>query len=276
MLKNIIFSGGGLKGWAYIGTIQALSEYINFNDLEQVIGVSIGSIFGLFYVLGIKWHYLLDFVLGLNIPETADINLDSIFTNQSLFEGIKFKNIIKTVMSSKIDPDITFMELYRYSGILFTVNALNVDSFSLKYFNYQETPEIKVIDAVMASCSIPLVFPPYCIHGEYYYDGGICNNCPSNLVDPLDSIAFDLNTQNEKFNSSFKFVNMLWAMSLLINKSNNSNSEIIHQILDSRFTKEMLNFHQSRDDIFNIYMTGYINSKNIILSNVVALPDVIG
>jgi len=59
MIKNIIFSGGGLKGWAYIGTIQALNEYVKLKDVEQIIGVSIGSVFGLFYLLGISHEYLL-------------------------------------------------------------------------------------------------------------------------------------------------------------------------------------------------------------------------
>ena len=30
-----------------------------FKDISQVIGVSIGSLFGLFYVLGIKWDFIL-------------------------------------------------------------------------------------------------------------------------------------------------------------------------------------------------------------------------
>jgi len=41
MLKNIVFSGGGLKGLAYIGTIQALNELIKLKYIEQIIGVSI-------------------------------------------------------------------------------------------------------------------------------------------------------------------------------------------------------------------------------------------
>ena len=56
MIKNIIFSGGGLKGWAYIGTIQALYELVDFKNIEQIIGVSIGSVFGLFYLLNISYE----------------------------------------------------------------------------------------------------------------------------------------------------------------------------------------------------------------------------
>jgi hypothetical protein len=66
MLKNIIFPGGGLKGWAYIGTIRALTELVDYSKIEQVIGTSIGSLFGLCYVLQIEWSYLLDFIINLD------------------------------------------------------------------------------------------------------------------------------------------------------------------------------------------------------------------
>jgi predicted acylesterase/phospholipase RssA len=51
VLENIVFAGGGLKGWAYIGTIKALNELIDFKNIKSVTGVSVGSMFGLFYIL---------------------------------------------------------------------------------------------------------------------------------------------------------------------------------------------------------------------------------
>ena len=46
---------------------------------------------------------------------------------------------------------------------------------------------------------------------------------------------------------------------------------IIYQILDSRFKNETININQTKDDIFNIYMNGYINSKEILFTNHIAL-----
>ena len=66
-LKNIIFSGGGFKGWSYIGTIKALNETINLKDLEQIIGVSIGASFSLFYLLQIDYKFLINYFLNMNL-----------------------------------------------------------------------------------------------------------------------------------------------------------------------------------------------------------------
>ena len=35
LLKNIIFSGGGFKCWAYIGTIRALNENVPFDKIKN-------------------------------------------------------------------------------------------------------------------------------------------------------------------------------------------------------------------------------------------------
>jgi hypothetical protein len=108
-------------------------------------------------------------------------------------------------------------------------------------------------------------------NNKNYFDGGICNNCPVDLVDELYSIAFDIShiESNSGNNKLYDFFNCL------INISNsfhtNKSGCIIHKILDSRFKNELVNINQTKDDIFNIYMNGYINSKNIIFNNYIAL-----
>jgi len=274
MIKNIVFSGGGFKAWAYIGSLRVLEEHPNFLDIEQVVGVSAGGVFGLFYVLGIKWDFLLDFFMNLNFKELFDIDIDNIIIQQSILAGVKFTEIIKEIMSYRIDPGVTFMELYRSSKIKFTTSALNITDSKLEYFNYELTPNIKVIDAVRASCSLPVVLPPYLINGKYYYDGGICNNCPIDTVDENNSIAFDVAFYAESNESPVKLIDLLNSLVTISNRNSKQSmfTENIYTILDDSFSNESVNLNQSRDDIFNIYMNGYINSKNIFFKNHIALP----
>jgi len=284
MIKTIVFSGGGFKCWAYIGTIRALQEYkIN---AEQIIGVSAGAIFGLFYLLGIKWETLLDFFMDLNFKEVMDIDIDNVLTQQSLLAGIRFTEIIKEIIGHVIDPNLTFKELYIHSKIKFTVNALNITDNVLEYFNYSLTPNIKIIDAIRASCNLPIIFPAYPIGNTYYYDGGLCNNCPLDTVDELESIAFNLDftlvPENEPLSknnkgvnfSTLKLLDLLNCLSIIANKSTSIKSDNIkiYNVLDAKFKDHLFNLNQKRDDIFNIYMNGYINSKNIIFKNHIALP----
>ena len=43
--KHLILSGGGTKGFTYIGLIKLLEEYQIYHQIESIIGFSVGSIF---------------------------------------------------------------------------------------------------------------------------------------------------------------------------------------------------------------------------------------
>ena len=45
----------------------------------------------------------------------------------------------------------------------------------------------------------------------------------------------------------------------------------IYSILDSKFKNEFMNLNQTRDDVFNIYMNGYHNAKEILFTNHISL-----
>jgi len=282
MLKNIIFPGGGLKGWAYIGAIRALTELVDYSVIEQVIGTSIGSLFGLCYVLQIEWSYLLDFIINLDFKEMVDIDIDSILVTQSLLEGKKYKQLLREVISTKIDPEITFSELKKVSKILFTINAYNITKRKEEYFNYLLTPDVKVIDAVMASCTLPLIFPAYNINNNYYYDSFLINNCPYNIIEPLETMVFEIslypdffgttNTTNTTNTNLYDLINSLLA-NVQVNKDTKLDNYIITEIIQEKYNNDMANINQTKDDIFNIYMYGYLTSKDKIFENFIALPS---
>jgi predicted acylesterase/phospholipase RssA len=281
MLKNIIFPGGGLKGWAYIGAIRALTELVEYSVIEQVIGTSIGSLFGLCYVLQIEWSYLLDFIINLDFKEMIDIDIDSILVTQSLLEGKKYKQLLREVISTKIDPEITFSELKKVSKILFTINAYNITKRKEDYFNYLLTPDVKVIDAVMASCTLPLVFPAYNINNNYYYDSFLVNNCPYNIIEPLETMVFEISLIPDFFSdlnksSNNNLYNLMHSLlsNVQVNKDINLGNYIITEIIQEKYNNYMTNINQTKDDIFNIYMYGYLKSKDKIFENFIALPPI--
>jgi len=264
VLKNIIFSGGGFKGWAYIGTIKALNEEINFKEIHEVIGVSVGAIFGLFYVLNLDYKTILNYFLNLDLSKYLDIDLDSILSNQSILHGTHYKNIILTLMklNKNVSDNLTFIQLYDLTGIKFTTCALNINTIELVYFNHLLTPHVKVIDSIMATSALPILFPAYKIGEDFYYDGGICNNCPCNLVDPETSIAFTVGSIY--IPSKWNILNLINSLTRMLNKLIIKNQEIIFNIISKKYDNEMYNINQSNDTIFNIYMDGYTHTKNVL------------
>jgi predicted acylesterase/phospholipase RssA len=126
------------------------------------------------------------------------------------------------------------------------------------------------MDAIVASSSLPILFPPYLINETYYYDGGFCNNCPVDTVDELFTIAFDLTFRDEVSHTPVKLLDLLMCLTHISNASQNKYTNI-YRILDPRFNNEFMNINQTRDDIFNLYMNGYHNAKEILFKNHIAL-----
>ena len=182
------------------------------------------------------------------------------------------------------------------SKILFTINAYNITKRKEDYFNYLLTPDVKVIDAVMASCTLPLVFPAYNINDNYYYDSFLTNNCPYNIIEPLETMVFEISLYPDFFsgfgstgntlgptgntlgptgnnNSLYNLMLSLLA-SVQVNKDTNLGNYIITEIIQEKYNNDMANINQNKDDIFNIYMYGYLKSKDKIFENFIALPSI--
>jgi NTE family protein len=263
-IKNISFSSGAFKGWAYIGTIRALEESFNFNQLEQVLGASVGAIFGLFYLLQIKHTTLLNYFINMNIKELIDTDLDTMLSRESIIEGKKLKDFLIKIIEEKVNGDITFKELFDKTGIVFSTCAYSVKEKKLVYFNNKLSPDIKVIDAVMASAALPLLFPPYSINGSYYYDGGICDRYVSKLLNSETSIIFDLSFNFRETN--FELLNLINGLCENLNEFYDNNVKNRFLVIDVKYKDEILNADQSKDLIFNLYMNGYNNTKKVLKS----------
>ena len=56
--------------------------------------------------------------------------------------------------------------------------ATNLSKYKMKKFNYIDTPNVKVIDAIRMSISIPFVFTATVFENDTFVDGGLIENYP--------------------------------------------------------------------------------------------------
>lgn len=159
---GITLSGGGARGAAHIGVLQALAE-ANIRP-SRVVGVSAGAIVGALYASGKSPQEMLDFVaassvikfIKLGVPKTGLTTLD--YLKSRLSDVLKEEN---------------FSEL----SMPFHVGVTNLNTGQLELVG-----QGKLYDWVAASCSLPFVFKPMEINGKLYVDGGVVCNLP---VEPL-------------------------------------------------------------------------------------------
>jgi len=118
--------------------------------------------------------------------------------------------------------DRTFEDLERP----LVVNTVDIDSAMQVFWGLPGLEEVRVADAVFASCALPGYLPPHEIHGRYYVDGATVDNLPvatartlgGELVVAVDvsaSNAFRADTQDEGFAAVFMRATEIAMESLL-------------------------------------------------------------
>ncbi len=194
-INTLVLSGGGMKGVAYCGVFKKLQEIqtskeppVNL-DIKRIISVSIGTIFGLVYVLGYGHEEITYEVLHKNFSHFKDIKFANLLSKYGLDTGMNIIKWIETLLVKKgIDKDITFAGLYALKPIQYQVLATNLNKNVLHYFDYKSTPELKVTTAIRYSIGIPVIFTAESYCGDIYVDGGLVNNYPINLLDSPEEL----------------------------------------------------------------------------------------
>lgn len=156
---GIAFSGGGAKGAAHCGAIQALNEFGIKPDV--VSGTSAGSMVAAFYSAGFKPKEMIDMFLKMNFFK--DIVTPSKPTG-GLFDSTPLLDIIEEKMPY---ANIEDLPIPTY------IVASDMDHGKPKVFS-----KGKIAPRLVASCSIPIVFKPMVINGVHYIDGGVFQNLP--------------------------------------------------------------------------------------------------
>lgn len=110
------------------------------------------------------------------------------FSVDSILEFISKKGIIKMDFINGIfenllkhcglNKNITFQQLYDYSKIKLNVYVTNLNKFSYECYNYETHADMKVLEAIYRSCSLPFIFQPDCCQNEWIVDGGLINPYP--------------------------------------------------------------------------------------------------
>ena len=187
MIKNLVLSCGGVSGITYIGCLKILYQNNLLENIQNILGCSVGSIFALCICLDYSYDDLYKIFTNIDINILTDIDYDGItgFINKYGFQsGEKILNIIKILLNAKTsNKDITFKQLHnKYNkNLIVAVTCLNTSN--VEYFNYENNPDMKVVDAIHMSISIPFIFTPVSFNNKLYVDGGVLNGYPINYFD---------------------------------------------------------------------------------------------
>jgi len=142
-----IFAGGGTRLPTHLGVLKALAELdIDFDD---IVGVSGGSIIASLYASGLTHDAIREIALNTNYNQFREFSLLKLIRHGGLSSGDIFERWVDKNLQGK-----TFSDLEKNLHIV----ATDVTKGKPVVFDKENTPNMKVSQAVRFSMSIPLVF----------------------------------------------------------------------------------------------------------------------
>lgn len=185
-ITTFMFGGGAAYGFVYLGFIKFCEGEGLLKNLENVVGVSVGSMISLFLALGYTYNEIYKSVnYEIDLAKILEINGDNIFNildQLGINNGAYVEEIIKNIIAAKgMSPYITFKDLAD-AQLGPKLNVGYTRSFHNDFFmaNAVTTPDMPIWLAIRASISIPIILTPVIDYSsnDILCDGGIVNNTP--------------------------------------------------------------------------------------------------
>ena len=171
MTVAFVLGGGGVRGAVEVGMLRALLEAGLMPGL--IVGTSIGAINGAAVAHNPMMSVIDDLEQAWGSPTASAVYGDSWWRQmQRLAQSRTHLNDpgpLRELLASIIGAETTFADL----AVPFAACAASIERASEVWFDSGP-----VIDAVLASASVPAALPPTLIDGEHFVDGGIVNSIP--------------------------------------------------------------------------------------------------
>jgi len=191
---GLVMSGGGAKGFAYVGVLKVIQEA--GLHIDYVAGTSMGSIVAGLYAVGYhpdtiqkmiraqNWENVLGDIIEREDIDFAEKDFGGKYIVSLPIKGKKLNMMASLSEGQEVDQllNLFFSPAYKTSDF----NDLQVPFLCIGT-NIIDGSEVEITkgymaEAIRASMNIPGYFSPILYNDEYLVDGGIVNNYPvSNL-----------------------------------------------------------------------------------------------
>ena len=181
-IKNIVFSGGGVKIFIFAGCLKYMYENNLIDNLEAICGTSTGSIISTAVSLDYNIAEIIELLIKIDFNKFSNINSEGIlnfFDNFGVDNTNELERVFRIIIKVKTgNEDLTFKELFDLTNKKLVIYSTNLNKMESDYFDYVKTPDYKIIDALISSISIPILFCPKKMNETYYIDGSLTNHYP--------------------------------------------------------------------------------------------------
>ncbi|MBN1380842.1 MAG: patatin-like phospholipase family protein [Deltaproteobacteria bacterium] len=190
--RNLVFEGGGVKGIAYIGAMQVLSQRGYLKEIQRVGGTSAGAINALVFALGYDIPSQRRIIASTDFRKFMDDTFGVIRDIRRLSKefgwhrGDFFTRWMGRLVAERLGSEAaTFRDLKKAGCLDLYVIGTNLSTGYAETFSFERYPDMPLVTAVRISMSIPLFFAAMRLapRNDVYVDGGVIINYPVKLFD---------------------------------------------------------------------------------------------
>jgi NTE family protein len=155
---GLVLSGGAARGIAHLGVLQAIEE--KHIPIDIISAASAGALAGAFFSDGYHGSEILEIFIKKKIFEIMRFSVP----RYGIFKVDGLKKILDAELKSKNIEDLP---------IPLVISATNFVEGHIEYFD-----KGPLVDTLIASASIPILFKLAKLNKQSYIDGGVMDNLP--------------------------------------------------------------------------------------------------
>jgi len=167
-MKYLVIGPGGMGIFGYLGYLKKIETKLD--KVEGYSGASAGAILSICLACGKTIDEILHFLLQLDPKDLSKINLKRFINSY----GFVSTDLFKEKIIEFIGGDYNFKDIEKDLYI----SSFCVNRGITEYFSKHNNPEMKILDAMCMSISIPFLFETTKFNDMIYIDGGTIETLP--------------------------------------------------------------------------------------------------
>ncbi|MFH1354719.1 MAG: patatin-like phospholipase family protein [Candidatus Omnitrophota bacterium] len=254
-LVGLVLGVGVGYGFCHIGVLRVIEE--EKIPIDIISGSSVGALIASLWATGRSSNEILEIAKEFKEPKHLWGLIDLTFPLMGFIKGKKLYRFLKRHLGDKTFDDLRL--------------PLQIIACDLKGKQHRVLNKGLLVDAIMASCTMPGVFTPFKFKEEMLFDGGISNPLPTEPLLKMGVkkiIAVNVTPSREDVMRQYQKI----KDDLVEKKAKNSGWVYLKQLIKSKFKINILDIIFSSIEI----LQSEVAQKEAQLADVVLHPDTSG
>jgi len=180
---TIVLSGGAIKSFNILGSIQYAYDNYLLNNIKTFIGTSGGAMISYLIIIGYTPVEIISYLCTNQILEKIqNFNMVAMMNGLGAVSYLHIYEQMEKMTIEKIGYIPTLKDIKEKFDKDFIAVTYNLTEDKIEYLSHDTHPNLPCLIAIRMSSNLPLVFEHFKYGNSYYIDGGMANNFAIDLA----------------------------------------------------------------------------------------------